>query len=128
MVQKLKQIIKFGLVGSFGILIDLGFTYLCKDILGFNQYIANSIGFCLAASSNYFLNRLWTFRSTHPDVAGQYTKFFVISLVGLGLNNLIVYVLTSYSGLLDFYPAKLAAIGVVFFWNYSANAVFTFKH
>jgi putative flippase GtrA len=51
------KLLKFGIVGCSGMIIDFGMTYLCKEILKINKFISNGIGFILAATSNYFLNR-----------------------------------------------------------------------
>ncbi len=121
----LLKFIKFGVVGFSGLFIDFGFTYLCKEVFKIQKYIANSIGFTIAASSNYFLNRIWTFQSTNPEIAVEYTEFLLISIIGLGLNTLILYfVINRFK--LNFYFAKMIAIGVVIVWNFFANAFLTF--
>jgi putative flippase GtrA len=121
----LVKFIKFGIVGFSGVFIDFGTTYICKEWLKMQKYLANSIGFTLAASSNYILNRTWTFRSQDPDIATEYTEFIVISLVGLGIANLIVYVIHGRFKQ-NFYLSKLFAIGVVTIWNFFANYYITF--
>ncbi len=121
----LLKFLKFGMVGFSGLFIDFGFTYLCKEVLRIQQYIANAIGFTIAASSNYLLNRMWTFRSTNPEIAIEYTEFILISIIGLGLNTLILYfVIKRFKW--NFYLAKIVAIGFVTIWNFFANALFTF--
>ena len=121
----LVKFLKFGIVGFSGVFVDFGVTYACKEWLKIQKYIANSIGFTVAASSNYFFNRIWTFRSQNPDVATEYTRFFIISLVGLGIANLIVWLM---HGKLkqNFYLSKLFAIGMVTIWNFFANYYITF--
>jgi len=121
----LVKFIKFGIVGFSGVFVDFGITYVCKEWLKIQKYIANSIGFIFAASSNYILNRTWTFRSNNPEVAREYTEFFVISLVGLGLANLIVWLIHG-KAKWNFYLSKLFAIGVVTIWNFFANYYITF--
>jgi len=123
----LLKFIKFGIVGFSGVFVDFGVTYVCKEWLKIQKYIANSMGFIAAASSNYILNRIWTFKSQNPDVATEYTEFFVISLVGLGLVNLIVWLLHGKMKL-NFYLSKLFAIGVVTIWNFLANYFITFAN
>jgi putative flippase GtrA len=116
---------KFGLVGVSGVVVDFGITWLCKEQLRLNKYIANSMGFGCAVVSNYLLNRWWTFHSTDPHVAAQFGKFAVVALIGLGMNNGIIYLLTERKGL-KFYPSKLVATGIVMLWNFGANYLFTF--
>jgi len=119
------RIIKFGVVGISGMVIDFGTTWICKEKLKINKYIANSAGFTCAMFSNYFLNRYWTFESTDNHIATQFTKFLVVSLIGLGINNLFLYILIKNTRL-NFYFLKLMVIGIVFIWNYFANLLYTF--
>ena len=119
------KFVKFCVVGFSGLGIDFGITFLTKEKLRINKYVANSLGFIFAASSNYLLNKFWTFEDTNPEALVQYSKFILIALIGLGVNNLIVYLLINKKGT-KFYLAKLIAIGVVVIWNFIANYNFTF--
>ncbi len=119
------KFLKFGLVGFTGVFVDFGITYLTKEKLHIPKYVANAIGFTTAASTNYYLNRIWTFESTNPEVAREYTEFLAISLIGLGINTLILWLLVSRFKM-NFYLAKVFAIAVVTVWNFLANAYFTF--
>ncbi len=120
------KFIKFGLVGFSGLFIDFGITYLTKEKLNIPKYIANAIGFITAATSNYILNRVWTFQSKNPEVMVEFTEFFLISLIGLGLNTLLLWILVS-KFKMNFYLAKVFAIGFVTIWNFLANAFITFN-
>ena len=119
------KFLKFGVVGFSGVFVDFGVTWLCKEKLRLNQYVANSIGFLCAVVSNYTLNRIWTFQSQDPAVATQFSKFLLASLIGLALNNGIIYLLNERLRL-NFYVAKLIATAVVTVWNFWANYTFTF--
>lgn len=119
------KFLKFGVVGFSGVFVDFGVTWLCREKLRLNQYVANSIGFLCAVVSNYTLNRVWTFQSQDPAVATQFSKFLLASLVGLALNNGIIYLLNERLRL-NFYVAKLIATAVVTVWNFWANYTFTF--
>ncbi len=121
----LVKFVKFGLVGFSGLLLDFGITYLLKEKACWNKYLANSVGFAVACGSNYILNRAWTFQSADPAVTIQFGKFLIIAVVGLGLNNLVVYLLTEKLKF-NFYLAKFCAVVLVFFWNFSLNYVYTF--
>jgi putative flippase GtrA len=121
----LGKFIKFCVVGGSGVFIDFGFTYLFKEIVKINKYIANSIGFTLAASSNYLLNRIWTFESHNPHIIGEYSKFILISIIGLGINTAVLWFLVSKLKM-NFYLSKLFAIGVVTIWNFALSVLFAF--
>jgi putative flippase GtrA len=123
----LLKFLKFGAVGVTGIGVDFGFTWLFKERLRWNAYLANSGGFTLAVLNNFILNRLWTFHSTDPALFLQFGKFSLVALLGLGLNNAIIFLLREKRGL-PFYHAKLIATAIVVLWNFGANYLFTFHH
>ena len=122
----IERFLKFCIVGGSGVVVDFGITYLTKEFLKLNKYVANSLGFICAATSNYILNRTWTFGSNDPDVVMQYFRFFGFSLIGLAINNLVIYLLHGRVKW-NFYIVKLIATCVVTFWNFSMNYIFTFQ-
>jgi len=125
-VDFIVKFFKYGLVGLSGVFVDFAFTWICKEIFKLNKYIANSIGFTVAASSNYILNRVWTFASKSEEIALEYSLFIGISIVGLLLNNYLIYILND-KFKLNFYLAKVFAIGAVTVWNFLANYFITFR-
>jgi putative flippase GtrA len=120
------RFIKFGLVGLSGVVIDFSVTWICKEQFRCNKFLSNAAGFCCAVISNFLLNRCWTFHGNTLPVTGQFTKFLLVSVSGLLINNLILYGLMKYLKR-NFYFLKLVVIGLVFFWNYFANFLFTFN-
>ena len=120
-----RKFIKFALVGFTGVFVDFGFTYLFKEKAKVQKYLANAFGFMIAASTNYVLNRVWTFQSENPQVLVEYSEFILISIIGLGLNTLILWMIVSRLRW-NFYFSKLFAIGFVTIWNFLANAFITF--
>ncbi|HEV8514644.1 MAG TPA: GtrA family protein [Cyclobacteriaceae bacterium] len=121
------KFLKFGTVGLSGMAVDFGITFLFKEKFKFNKYFSNSCGFFAAASSNFILNRFWTFQSADPAVTSQYFRFLAIAIVGVLFSNFIIYVLNDRVKW-NFYFAKLISIGVVIFWNFFANYFFTFSN
>jgi putative flippase GtrA len=120
------KFIKFCAVGFSGMILDFGTTWILKEKFRINKYISSSVGFVLAATSNYTLNRYWTFRSGNRQVATEYLSFMLIALAGLGINNFVIFLLHDKMKL-NFYIAKVFAVGVVTVWNFAMNYLFTFK-
>jgi putative flippase GtrA len=123
----LLKFLKFGAVGGSGVLVDFLFTWIFKEKLKVQKYVANAIGFTIAASTNWVFNRIWTFNSHNPEVLREYSEFLVISLIGLGINSLVLWFLTDKLKW-NFYIAKLGAIAVTTVWNFFANYFYTFAH
>ena len=134
------KFLKFGIVGASGMVVDFGVLYLMRDVVGLPDLWANTISFTAAATSNYFLNRIWTFRSHERQVGVEYLKFLAVSIVGLGINNGVLFLSSllwpeAYAGTLTvagisidiFYLFKLLAIAITTLWNFFGNMLFTFK-
>jgi len=121
----LLKFVKFCLVGLSGVIVDFGITFFCKEILKIQKYISNAFGFCIAATSNYILNRIWTFQSDNPNITLEFTRFFFISLIGLGINLLIIWAMAGKLKV-NFYLSKLVATIIVTLWNFLINAYYTF--
>ncbi|MFA7662929.1 MAG: GtrA family protein, partial [Patescibacteria group bacterium] len=89
--QNLICFIKYGLVGTSGAVIDLGLLYLLVEFLNFNPVVAGSISFILAVVNNFYWNKIWTFENTSKDYGKQFGKFLLVSLAGLGLTAILMY-------------------------------------
>lgn len=124
--DRLLAVIKFGITGFSGLIIDFALTWFFKDELDINKFVANAIGFSAAVISNYLINRNWTFKGNKAKAGPQFTAFVLVSVIGLLLNSGIIYLLDNVL-LLNFYLSKAAAIFIVFFWNFSANYFFVFR-
>ena len=120
------KLVKFMLVGIGGTLIDFGITYILKERVKINKYIANSIGYMSAATSNYIFTRIWAFDNTNPEILTQYLIFVTISLVGLGLMNLFIWIFHE-KFKVNFYVAKVMALLIVLAWTFSAHYTITFS-
>ena len=94
---------------------------------------ANTLSVSTAIVSNFTWNRLWTFRESRSRrKREQLPRFALINFVGLAINNLIVVGLAAVfthfiTGPWDVYLAKAIAIGVVLFWNFGANRLWTYR-
>jgi putative flippase GtrA len=121
----LLKFVKFCLVGFSGVFVDFGFTFFFKEIVKLQKYVANAIGFTFAATTNYLLNRIWTFQSHNPRVALEFSRFFIIALIGLGINSAIIWLMNG-KFKVNFYLSKLVATAIVTLWNFLINAYFTF--
>jgi putative flippase GtrA len=132
-LDSLPQFIKFAIVGASGTVIDFLILIILKNV-GFHTLIANALSFTAGLTNNYFWNSRWTYKETVEKFSmDQFIKFTAVSLIGLGLNSIILLVLESpiekLIGMpgLGYLPAKVIATIIVLFWNYMANRKWTFN-
>ncbi len=118
-----RQFVKFGIVGASGFVVNLiVFTILERTTPVVEQaarYTLNfSIAFLCGGVSNYFLNRIWTFRATGPALV-QGMQFLTVSaialFVGLGVSRVVEPAFGP--GHRTWFLATLAGIFVNFFVN-----------
>ncbi|MCR4660322.1 MAG: GtrA family protein [Bacteroidales bacterium] len=125
------KFVKFGVVGFSGMIVDYGVLFLMKEVVGLPALWANAISFTVAATSNYFLNRIWTFRSNEKQVGVEYGKFLAVSLIGLGISTLSLFLLgrllPEWNADWRFYILKFFAIVITTIWNFFGNLLFTFR-
>lgn len=122
--SEIGKLMRFAVVGAIGTTLDylvLNFSHLS---LGLGLYWALTLGFTAGALNNYLLNSLWSFRQ--PLSWKKLGQFLSVALIGLGLNNGIVFLLNEYWDI-HYNAAKLVAIFIVFFWNYLTNRFWTFS-
>lgn len=129
-----QQFVKFGLVGSIGFLVDALFLWLLSHWLPYPT--ARAISFWVAVTSNWWLNRMFTFHDAeHADKAHhQWGKFFLASLVGF-IPNWAGFVLMMWWGDIQglthyaLYPYVALVPGVLagMLINFSLSKIWVFK-
>jgi dolichol-phosphate mannosyltransferase len=120
--------VRFCMVGSFGVLVDMLTLYLLSDPTTLHWGLTRSkiIGAELALLSNFLMNDAWTFAARIGSNRGvrakfqRFLKFNVLCSIGLLLNILILNVLFNRLGM-NRYAANAVAIVLVTVWNYTLN-------
>jgi len=118
-----RQFVKFGIVGASGFVVNLVIFTLLQRVVPNHMnagpyYAIYSIAFLAGGVSNYFLNRIWTFRST-GHAGREAMQFLTVSVLAL-IVGLIVSALiapTFGHGHKTWFVATLSGIVVNFFVN-----------
>ena len=119
------QLFKFGLVGGSGYLINLAVFALLDQLLGVHHLVAAVLSFCVAVSNNFLLNRHWTFQATEGHAGLQAASFFAVSLLGLGVNLLLLFLLVDVGGAPEL-PSQAIAVAGAMPFNFIGNKLWTF--
>lgn len=144
--REVKRFVKFGIVGTAGMVTHLTLANLFNFGLHYPDALANAIGFVAAVIQNYFLNYNWTFSDKQSARTKsrwlQASQFALVSLVGLGINALVREIVSFLfhpfwltvihdpviAEIVNYNFSIAAAIGVVLFWNFAANRLWTFRN
>ena len=120
-------LLKFSLIGIIGVVINFLITFLLKEYLKVYKYVSNSFGYLIAISFNFLANKFFTFKSDNSKIYDEVIKFIIVTSIGILINHIIVYLLTEKKNM-NFYFSKIAAVIVVFIWNFTLHSIFTFKY
>lgn len=92
MKNLINQLIKFGLVGGIAFLIDYAVLFICTDFFGLYYLISSFISFTVSTVFNYIASIKWVFNVNENNSKKQnFVLFIIFSIVGLGLNQLIMW-------------------------------------
>jgi putative flippase GtrA len=119
------QLVKFGLVGGSGYVVNLVVFALLSELAGLHHIPAAVGAFCVAVSNNFLLNRHWTFRARDGHAGFQAARFFTVSVVGLGFNLVVLELLVSVAELPEL-PAQAVAVALTMPVNFIGNKLWTF--
>lgn len=132
------QIVKFGLIGLSGALVDFGILNLLVLGLKFNVYLSAAFSFVAAATNNFYWNKRWTFKGEATDKKThlQFIQYMIITTIGFFINLLILRIFLPYFGRLFelnintplvLNTSKIIATLVVMTWNFLGSKKWVFK-
>jgi len=125
------RFIKFAIVGTIGAVVDFGILNLGIQVFGLAKWLANTFSFSAAVISNFTWNRLWTYPESRSEpLFRQLGQFALVNLVGYAINQAVFlsldrYVFTDW-GAWGYNASKAIAIGIVLFWNFGINRIWTY--
>ena len=133
------QLAKFGLIGVSNTIIDLGIYTLLIFLTGITSGAAitgfKTISVIIAIINSYLWNKFWSFENKEvKQVAGEFTKFVSVSIIGLIFNVAITTLMTNYlnhpNAISNATWAGLSGITasvLVLTWNFVGYKLLVFK-
>lgn len=122
----LNQILKFGLVGGTAFVIDYVLLYLCTEFLHIHYLISSIISFTVSVIFNYILSIKWIFDVKKKQDVKDFVIFIILSVIGLGINSLIMYVMVEKFGVY-YMLSKIVSTAVVMVYNFITRKIFVEK-
>ena len=131
MKKLIEQILKFGLVGFLCFFIDYGIMVALTELCGMDSTLSSAVSFSVSVIINYILSITVVFDADkEANKAGQFAIFLILSIIGLGINSLIMAKGTAF---LDRYMdrsymvVKIVATAVVMVYNFITRKIFIEK-
>lgn len=120
------QLVRFGLVGGVGFIVNLAVYTLCVHAFGIDYRAANVAAWLVAVLNNFVLNRYWTFAATAGNARLQALRFLVVSLAAEGCSLLLLTVLVESAGVAKV-PAQALAVLASMPLNFLGNKLWSFR-
>jgi dolichol-phosphate mannosyltransferase len=120
-----RQFVKFGTVGASGLVLNFVVAHVLQKSTSLPHAADFAVGYACGGLSNWYLNRIWTFRSSaHP--IRESVQFLTVTLISLGFGEL-VWLIAGPFGHAHFSSTWLIATAVGVFVNFFLNKYWTFK-
>ena len=121
-----KQLFRFGIVGFTAFLIDAGLLYVLTDFLHIHYLISSVISFIVSLIYNYILSIFWVFDVKKKQTYKEVLLFTILSVIGLGINLLVMYVGVDFLNIY-YMLCKIMATIIVMIYNFITRKIFIEK-
>ena len=117
------QLIKFGLVGIIAAFVDVGVLVVLKELLYVDVLLASAISFCVSVTVNYILSMSFVFKGKKQSKLREFTVFVLLSIGGLCLNQLILWIGVKFTSVY-YLIVKFLAMVIVPVYNFITRKIF----
>lgn len=121
------QFYRYIVVGGSAAVLNISIYNILITISSMNYEIAGFIGYMTGFLLNFTFSKKWVFKNTSEKYVHQVAVFLTIALIGLFINNSVLYIFVHHFGI-NKSIAYFIATGVAFLWNFSAHKLITFNY
>jgi len=118
------QFLAYAVVGGISSIVDVGVFWLLNNAK-FPLAVSATISFVLATLLNYVLSYTVAFARGRFSPREEVIRFWLVSLVGLVINDLLIYVFAKVAHLSPM-VAKVITLPLVLVWNFLGRRLFVF--
>jgi putative flippase GtrA len=120
------QLVRFGMVGGIGFLVNVGVYALCVHGVAMNYRVAFVVAWLVAVTNNFLLNRHWTFAARDGHMGFQAMRFVLVSAIAAAVSFGLLTLLVEVAGLPKV-PAEALAVAGSMPLNFLGNKLWSFR-
>jgi dolichol-phosphate mannosyltransferase len=120
------QLLRFGIVGGSGYVVNLAVFALCFNALEMDYRIAAVLAFLVAVANNFVWNREWTFRAREGRAGFQAPRFLLVSIGAFCFSFVVLQGLVDLADIAEL-PAQAIAIVLATPLNFLGNKLWSFS-
>lgn len=116
------------LTSVFTTALDFGTLTGLVELFGVDYVVATFVGTVIGATSNFFINRVWSFEAAHhAPMHHQALRMLPVQVGSSALQTVGVWLFTRFAGLPYFASKLVVSVLVYLGWNYPLNRYFVFR-
>ena len=120
------QLIRYTIVGGLAFIVDFGLLFLLTEYFGLYYILSATCSFLAGLLVNYYISTAWVFESTIKSKQLEFTLFSLIGVVGIGLNDLLIWTFTEKFHIYYMLSKLITAI-LVYLWNFLGRKYLVFS-
>ncbi len=122
----LTQLIRYTIVGGLAFIVDFGLLFILTEYFELHYIASATCSFLAGLLVNYYISTAWVFESTIKSKHIEFTLFTLIGVIGLGLNDLLIWLFTKKCHLY-YMLSKLITAALVYLWNFLGRKYLVFN-
>jgi len=121
------QFFRYCFVGGAAFIVDYGLLFVLTEYCGLHYLWSATISFIAGLIVNYALSTWWIFRNSKlKNKMVEFLVFSIIGVIGLGFNNLFLYLFTDKLHI-HYMISKLITAAIVMIWNFLGRKLILFN-
>ena len=117
------QLIRFAIVGIIAAFVDVGVLVVLKELVHVDVLISSAVSFCVSVIVNYILSMTFVFKSKKQSKLKEFIIFVFLSVGGLCLNQLILWIGVKFTSVY-YLIVKFLAMVIVPIYNVITRKIF----
>lgn len=126
----LGQFLRYLVTGGLAFVVDFGLFALCLYVFEWHYLLANLVGLIAGLVLNYTMSIVWVFtaceRTLEKQKAAEFGLFALVGFAGVGINQLLMYLMVDGLSLNEMVSKMIAAV-LVLMWNFGARKLMLFR-
>lgn len=124
--KHLRQLFKFGIIGVIAAMVNMLGVIFFVETFGVRPLIANIFAFSISLNVSYLGQRFWSFAATSASHRRAIPKYFIVAIIGFGLNELLFSIFLHVFHLY-YILALVIVIGLVAIFSFICNKLWVFR-
>ncbi|HPO48743.1 MAG TPA: GtrA family protein [Spirochaetota bacterium] len=117
--------LKYIFFAGLATFVDFGVLFLLTDVFKIWYFISAIFSYLCGMITNFTLNKILNFENKSKKILYQFGLFAFVASIGLGLNQLILFILVEKFHIW-YIIGKLVSVFIVMFWSFFGHKKITF--